>query len=271
VTELRFADALAVPRPDTVERWAWDYVHATTLAGKLHPGPVPDSWEEAPPPRRLDVPGRPAELRVVEKAGKTRGLASAHGRARVLHTFLHHELQAAELMLWALLAFPETPRAFRTGLVHIARDEIRHMHMYAGALAQLGHDVGDFPVRDWFWERVPACGSPTAFVAVMGLGFESANLDHSAAFAARFRAAGDETSARLQEIVGKEEIAHVRFAVTWFETFTGGLEFQAWVRALPSPLSPVLMKGASLARAARERAGQPGPFVDALEAWRFVP
>ena len=53
----------------------------------------------------------------------------------------------------------------------------------------------------------------------MGLGLESANLEHTASFAARFREAGDEEGARVQELVGREEIAHVRFGVTWFETF----------------------------------------------------
>lgn len=260
---------MSAPPAGTVERWAWDVVLAPTLAGKLQPGPVPERWEEAPPARRIDAPGRPPELRVVEKAGKTRGLGSAGGRARALHTFLHHELQAAELMLWALLAFPETPREFREGLVRVALDEIRHMHLYAAAIARLGHSVGAFPVRDWFWERVPACADATSFLAVMGLGFESANLDHSATFAARFRAAGDEASARLQEVVGREEIGHVRFGVTWFHAFTGGLDFETWRRSLPAPLSPILMRGAPLARAARASAGQTGAFVDALEAWRF--
>jgi uncharacterized ferritin-like protein (DUF455 family) len=254
----------------TVERWAWDYVLSTTLAAKLQPGAPPEAWAESPAPRRIDAPGRPPELRVVDKAKRVRRLGSTAGRAKVMHTFLHHELQAAELMLWALLAFPETPRAFREGLVRIALDEVRHMHMYAGAIAKLGHAIGDFPVRDWFWERVPSCPDATAFVAVMGLGFEGANLDHSETFAARFRAAGDEESARVQEVVGKDEIAHVRFAATWFETFTGGLTFEAWRQALPRPLSPVLMKGAALARAARASAGQPAPFVDALDAWKFV-
>src|SRR6185312_12441409 len=138
-------------------------------------------------------------------------------RARALHAFLHHELQAAELMAWAVLAFPETPLEFREGLVRIAKDEIRHMRIYAEQIERLGFHVGDFEVRDWFWERVPTARTPASFVAVMGLGLESANLEHAASFAARFRAAGDEDGARAQEIVAREEIAHVRFGVRWFE------------------------------------------------------
>ena len=99
------------PEANTVERWAWDYVMTTSLAAKLSPPPLPSPrlWETDPPERRIAAPGRPPELRLTERADKVRGLRAPSGRARALHTFLHHELQAAELMAWALLAFPETP------------------------------------------------------------------------------------------------------------------------------------------------------------------
>jgi uncharacterized ferritin-like protein (DUF455 family) len=260
------------PPSGTVERWAWDYALADSLDTKLVPPPVPEMWEETPPVRRLEAPGRPRELRVVTKAGKTRGLAAPSGRARALHTFFHHELQAAELMAWAVLAFPDTPREFRAGLVRIALDEIRHMHLYAKQIARLGYSVGQFSVRDWFWERIPRCADATSFVATMGLGVESANLEHTASFAARFREAGDEEGARIQEIIGREEIGHVRFGTRWFERFTSSdgrsLSFDMWRRALPPPLSPLLMRGKPLHREARRIAGQLEPFLDALDAWQ---
>ncbi len=170
-------------------------------------------------------------------------------------------------MAWALLAFPDTPREFRAGLLRIATDEIRHMKMYAAEIERLGHRIGEFTVRDWFWQRVPTCTGPLAFVALMGLGLESANLEHSASFAARFRAVGDEAGARVQELVGLEEIAHVRFGVRWFTEWSGELTFESWRRALPEPLTPLLMRGLPLRRDARTRAGQPASFQDELEAW----
>jgi uncharacterized ferritin-like protein (DUF455 family) len=251
----------------TVERWAWDYVLSSTLARKLDGGAVPDVWEENAPVRKLAAPGRPPELRVVERAEKSRALSTERGRAQALHTFFHHELQAAELMAWALLAFPDAPRELRAGLVRIAQDEMRHMKMYAREIERLGHRVGDFSVRDWFWQRVPTCADPASFMALMGLGLESANLEHAASFAARFRAAGDEESARVQEIVGLEEIAHVRFGVRWFQHYRGELTFDAWKSALPAPLTPLLMRGLPLRRDARTRAGQPERFLDELERW----
>jgi uncharacterized ferritin-like protein (DUF455 family) len=258
------------PEPGTVERWAWDYVRATSLAHKLEPPPRPDRWEARPVARRLEGPGRPPELRPVARPPKTPkpgALVDPEKRARLMHTFFHHELQAAELMCWALLAFPDTPRAFRRGLLRIGDDEVRHMRLYAAHLERLGHPVGRFGVRDWFWERVPACRRPLDFVALLGIGFEGANLDHTARFAAQFRAAGDPEGARLQERVGAEEIPHVRFAIRWFAEWAGPLEWERWLEALPPPLTPIVMRGRPLDRAARRRAGMPDAFVDALGAY----
>ncbi|WP_437939337.1 ferritin-like domain-containing protein [Sorangium sp. So ce341] len=292
------------PPPGTVQRWAWDYVLAADLAHKLEPPPVPSVWEPDPAtPRRIARPGRPAELRISARASKSPGpeaLRNPARRAQLFHAFMHHELQAAELMAWALLAFPETPRAFRGGLVRIALDEVRHMRLYAAYLAAIGHRFGDFPVRDWFWSRVPAAASPAQFVAVMGMGLEGGNLDHTARFAERFRAIGDDEGAALTERVCAEEIPHVRFGVRWFRRFTqapggasphapggasphapggasphapGGAsphapgDFETWVRHIPPPLSPLLMRGEPMNRRDRSRSGLSEPFLDALAAW----
>jgi uncharacterized ferritin-like protein (DUF455 family) len=101
----------------------------------------------------------------------------------------------------------------------------------------------------------------------MGLGLESANLEHTASFAARFREVGDEEGARAQELVGREEIAHVRFGARWFVELTGGLDFDTWRAALVPPLSPLLMRGDPLQRETRARAGMPEAFLDRLAAW----
>jgi uncharacterized ferritin-like protein (DUF455 family) len=224
--------------PDgSLERWANDYVLSTSLAHKLAPPSPPTLVLDHCAAVRLARPGRPVELRLATEKTKTPrsgALRDPKKRAELLHTFLHHELQAAELMCWAVLAFPETPRAFKRGLIGICSDEIRHMQVYAAHIETLGCKVGDFPVRDWFWSRVPHASSPSAFLAVMGLGFEAGNLDHTQRFAERFRAVGDDAGAKLQELVAHEEISHVAFAAHWFRVFEGELSFERWCDALPS-------------------------------------
>jgi uncharacterized ferritin-like protein (DUF455 family) len=259
---------------DTIESWAWEYVTTTSLDAKRSPPPPPRAFAPPPAPLRLAAPGRPPELVVTTRAPKSPGpeaIRVPDRRAALLHTFLHHELQAAELMCWAILAFPDTPEAFRAGLLGVARDEIRHMGLYEEQLAALGSRFGAFPVRDWFWERVPNVTTPLGFVATFGMGLEGANLDHTARFADRFRAIGDEAGALLQERIGAEEVPHVRFALRWFLRWAPDAGFAEWSRALPAPLSPLLMRGSPLNRAARLEAGFAPAFVDDLERWSPAP
>src|SRR5690606_5583467 len=115
------------PPPGTLEAYAYEYVTSPSLAWKLAPGPAPEALEVGAPARRLAAPGRPPDLRLCERAPRLRRFGSPRGRAQVLATFLHHELQAAELMCWALLAFPEAPEELRRGLMRVFADEVRHM------------------------------------------------------------------------------------------------------------------------------------------------
>lgn len=264
------------PSPGTLARWAWDHVLGTNAAAKLAPPAPPFPVEaraarEPVPAIRLAAPGRPAEWRVVPRHPRTpseASLAHAVNRARLCLTFAHHEIQAGELMAWAILAFPNTPDEFREGLARLALDESRHARLYVEHARELGLELGEQPVRDWFWQRVPLARAPAEFVALLGVGFEGANLDHAARWAAAFRRAGDERGALLQEEVARDERAHVAFAARWFERFAGPLDFEAWVASLPAPLSPLVLRGKELAREARLAGGLSAAFVDALERWR---
>ncbi len=260
--------------PPTIEAWCRAWIESSDLATKLTPAAPPDpsratSWEVDPRPVRLSAPGRPRELELTDRSPRTprgRALLRPEVRAQLVHTFLHHELQAAELFAWAVLAFPATPRAFRAGLVRLCLSELEHLALYENHLRRLGSRVGAFPVRDWFWERVRSCRTPAAFVALLGLGLEGANLEHSARFAAAFRDAGDEEGARILERVEEEEVAHVAFAVRWFERLAGEpLTFRSWERSLPPPITPAVLRGRPINRDARARAGLDAAFLAQLE------
>ena len=255
--------------PDTVEAWAIEYISTCSLTHKLFPPPPPKVFERAPRSRRLPSPGRPPELVPAHRRlTLAEDLSPPSARAKLLHTFFHHELQAAELMMWALLAFADAEPRFRAGLIGICLDEIRHMNAYRAHIERLGFRIGAFPVRDWFWKRVPACDTKLSFVALMGMGFEGANLEHAPYFGERLLAAGDREAFELQALIAREERNHVRFAVTWFERWTGGQSFESWCAALPPPLSPLVMRGKAFDREARSAAGMSEPFLDALERWQ---
>jgi uncharacterized ferritin-like protein (DUF455 family) len=262
-----------LPPDGSVERWAWDYLTTTEPAHKLTPPAIP---ADLLPAQRWDAPsspGRPAAWTVSSRAEKSpspNALRAPEARARLVHTFLHHELQAAELFAWALLTLPDAPAPLRRGWVTVIRDELRHMAMYADYLASHQSFFGQHPVRDWFWSRVPQVSSARGFCAVMSMGLEGGNLDHAARYARWFRDAGDPAGARLQEVVGSEEIAHVRLGVHWFGAL-GDAGYDAWSASLPAPLTPWMMKGRELARDARARAGMDGDFVSRLAEATLAP
>lgn len=268
-----------LPEPSSIERWAHDYVLAEDWAYKLRPPALPERFASTERALRIPAPGRGAGFVLSDSGHKSTGssaLRSPLARAKLMHTFLHHELQAAELMAWAVCAFPEAPVALRRGLLAILHDELRHMRLYAALLEARGHAPGSFPVRDWFWQRVPTVPDMRGFLATLGLGFEGANLDHASRFAERFREAGDDEAADVQARIAREEIPHVRFAARWFRELSpspleGSELFEAFRLALPAPLSPMVMRGRPLARAARAQAGLDERYLDALETWEPDP
>src|SRR5262245_66297996 len=88
------------------------------------------------------------------------GMRDPAQRARILHALANHELQAAELFAWALLAFAGEPRGFRTGLLAICADEQRHCLAYAARAAALGCPFGSQPVTGHFWNQRARLATP---------------------------------------------------------------------------------------------------------------
>lgn len=255
------------PREGTLEHWAWRLVTSDRLEDKRAPGVPPRERDEGFLPRRMLAPGRPSSLVCVSRRKKTPrpgALAVPKRRAELLHVFAHHELQAAELFAWAILAFADAESDFVRGLAALACDETRHFAAYERELTHLGFPFGTFPVRDWFWQRIASVRDPASFCAFVGLGLESANLDHARRFEDELRAVGDESAAELTASIAREEIAHVRFATRWFAELSGTLDFDSWVRALPPPLTPLLFRGRPIDREARIAAGWPSVMIDAL-------
>ena len=253
-----------------IDEWAQRYIETVDLNEKRQPQLAPTNFSHT----SLMVPsqpGRPAELlatRDKPRAIKPGSLLAARSRAELNHKFWHHELQAAELFCWALLRFSDAEEEFKRGLLRIVHDEVRHMGLYEERIHADGYEVGAFAVRDWFWDRIPTCQSKLQFVALMGMGLEAANLEHTQRFAQWFRSASDEASALVQDQVGQEEIAHVRFSNRWFATCTGGVTFERWKASLPAPLSPLLMRGKTLSEERRLKALFPAEFIDELASWQ---
>lgn len=247
-------------------------VTTESLEEKLAPVAAADLTDDEPgEPLRLAAPGRPLELAIAPatevKVPPVEGMADPAQRARILHALANHELQAAELFAWALLAFPEAPPPFRRGLAGVLADEQRHTRMYAARCEALGQPFGSLPVTGYFWGKVDSIHSPREFVCAMSLTFENANLDHTTDYAEAARRVGDEKTAAVVDRVHRDEIEHVRFGWTWLGRFKeeGESMWDAFRRSLDWPLRPAKARGARFHRSGREAAGLDPEFIRLLE------
>ena len=245
-------------------------IEATTLEGKLTPSPPYLTDFEPGIPVRYAAPVRPEGLEIVlggyVKVPPPEGLCDPAQRVRILHALANHELQAAELFAWAVLAFPEAPKAFRKGLIATLEDEQRHCRMYLRRLEAMGGAFGDLPVSGLFWNRVPELDTPLAFVCTLGLTFENANLDFSLEHVAAARAVGDHETADVLQEIHDDEVRHLAFAWHWMRHFKGEEvgDWDAFTAAGPKHAAE-RARGATFDRAGREAAGLDAAFIDLLE------
>ncbi len=246
---------------DTVCDFALAVVSGKDLQGKLKAPPVELVDERRAPLELPRAPGRPAELQPqpgeAAKVPPPEGMADPEQARRVLHAFANHELQAVELFAWALLAFPEAPAAFRSGLLSTLSDEQRHLALYLRRLDALGVPFGHWPVSGYFWNKLEHLATPLKFVCSMCLTFESANLDHTLDYSRAAESARDPQTAAVLLQVHNEERAHVAFGLRWLASFKRPEQSlrDAWLGALSWPLRPALARGRSFHPEARQGLG----------------
>ena len=255
--------------------WCLSILERGDLASKLRP-PTDASGALLPDdlggePVVVAEPARDPEIALAdggERLPKLSELGDPASRALCLERFAHHELQAIELFAWALLAFPEWPPESRRGLVGALVDEQRHCRLYLERLDAHGRRFGEGPLSDYFWKHVPAIlaseSGPRAFLSAMGLTLEQANLDFTLLYRDAFRGAGDEETAQVLDLVHREEIGHVRFAVDWLARLGRESESltEAYERSVPFPLCAARAKGRRFDEAARRRAGLDEEFIE---------
>ncbi len=264
----------------TVREYCQRLLEDGSLAGKLAAPERPDGSplgdDERGAPLVIDRPAREAGLRLHgrgERLPKLHELKGASERAVTLERFAHHELCAIELFAWALLAFPDLPRALRRGLLAALSEEQLHLRLYLERLGALGGGLEESACSDYLWRGMRGVLSSAhpeaAFLSAVGLTFEQANLDYSALYADAFARAGDDDTAAVLRRVHDDEIGHVALAVRWLPRLVGGsTDLEAYERTVPFPLSAYRAKGRRFRVDARRRAGLSEEFIRHVEQAR---
>jgi uncharacterized ferritin-like protein (DUF455 family) len=177
---------------------------------------LPPGIAKLPPtrPARLD---RPVLLPPRAMPKRRAGGAQA-SRIALLHALAHIELNAIDLV-WDLIArFPPPAPRYDDEWVAVAEDEARHFDLVCARLAALGSHYGALPAHDGLWQAAETTAHDhLARLAIVPMVLEARGLDVTPAMIATLEAAGDAASAKVLDMIYREEVGHVRTGRFWFE------------------------------------------------------
>jgi uncharacterized ferritin-like protein (DUF455 family) len=242
-----------------------------TLEAKLVRIPTKLSDEQRGPDRRIQVPGRPADLvfaarRTAPAMPRPGALHDERKRAIAHHILANHELQALEVMAFVLLAFPDAPTEFRHGLAWVMRDEQRHTRMHIERAAELGIRFGELPVNSYIWAKAQQYASVLDYLAGLPLTFEGRNLDHTLELEEAFESVGDDKSAAVVRAIHRDEIEHVRFGIEWLRRLKPAeqTDWEAYIAHLHWPIRAEKAVGDVFHADPRLKAGLSPEFIEHL-------
>ena len=222
-------DCLAAATPDSKPAATFAAAEAFA-AGKLAIDPA------APPPDAIGMPGRPPRPALVHPRHlPRRGFGTPEGRAAFIHAVAHIEFNAIDLAWDAVYRFGGMPAQYYADWVGVANDEARHFTLLRARLRELGHDYGDFDAHNGLWEMArKTAHDGLARMALVPRVLEARGLDVTPAMIVKLREAGDEATARILELILREEIGHVAAGTRWFRWWCDqrGVEPPATFRAL---------------------------------------
>lgn len=161
------------------------------------------------------LPARP-ELVSPRRVPK-RNPKSPEGRARLVHAIVHIEFTAINLALDHAARFPGMPAQYYADWIGVAAEEAYHFTILRQRLQALGHDYGDFPAHAGLWAMAEkTAGDVLARMALVPRLLEARGLDATPPIQQKLAECGDEESARLLDIILRDEIGHVGLGDQWF-------------------------------------------------------
>ena len=165
-------------------------------------------------------PGRPSkpELCAPKDMPKRRNAKARAARVAMLHAICHIELNAIDLAWDIVLRFgDEMPREFSDDWIKVADDEARHFDLLEKRLKEFDSYYGALPAHDGLWQSAQQTSHDLlARLAIVPLVLEARGLDVTPALIRKFKAADDQTSVAVLEVIYREEIDHVRAGQKWF-------------------------------------------------------
>ena len=201
--------------------------------------------EVFPEPAHLPCrPERPVLVSVLKV--QKRSAHTVQGRAALIHSLAHIELNAIDLGLDIVWRFPGMPVRFYIDWAIVAQEEARHFTLLADHLAGLGHQYGDFPAHTGLWDMAEKTQDDLlARLALVPRTLEARGLDASPLVRDKLLSAGDRRGAEILSIILQDEIGHVATGNRWYRWLCDqrGLDPVASYRALTDRYSAPRLRG----------------------------
>jgi uncharacterized ferritin-like protein (DUF455 family) len=164
------------------------------------------------------IPGRPTQPVLVPHSQlPQRTLTTVEGRAALIHSVAHIELNAIDLALDIVWRFAGMPEAFYRDWVSVAMEEAKHFTLLRDHLVELGFDYGSFQAHNGLWEMAERTRDDLlARLALVPRTLEARGLDASPLLRKRLFSAGDHKAAAILDVILADEIGHVAIGNRWY-------------------------------------------------------
>lgn len=169
-------------------------------------------------PARGVIPGRPARPVLVPHTQLSkRSVHTIEGRAALVHSLAHIELNAIDLALDICWRFNGMPDAFYAQWMGVAREEALHFELLRDHLATLDCRYGDLPAHNALWDMAERTKHDIlARIALVPRTAEARGLDASPPIRAKLVKAGDHDGGKILDIILRDEIGHVAIGNHWY-------------------------------------------------------
>jgi uncharacterized ferritin-like protein (DUF455 family) len=163
-------------------------------------------------------PGRSVKPELVPHTQlKAKSMATPEGRAMLVHSIAHIELNAIDLALDVVWRFAGMPEDFYTDWVRIAQEEAKHFMLLRQHLVDMGFDYGDFPAHNTLWDMAERTrGDLLARIGIVPRTMEARGLDASPGVKNKLVSVGDHRAGEILDIILQEEIGHVAAGNRWY-------------------------------------------------------
>ena len=133
---------------------------------------------------------------------KQRSVQTIEGRAALLHSLAHIEINAVNLALDIVWRVPDMPESFYIDWCNVAKEEATHYQLLATHLQSVGFQYGDFPAHDGLWYMAEKTkGDILARLGLVPRTLEARGLDASPIVRNKLLSVGDKRGAEIIDII----------------------------------------------------------------------